>query len=69
MNEGLRKTPELHLVRVQHTVRLGDEPIVNLNVYGHLLEAKVSIGDILAAPRDEGMDMFSILIIPVCIYD
>jgi hypothetical protein len=64
---GLRQTPKLHLVRVQHTARPLDEPVPDLNIYGHLLEAKAQIGDVIATPRHEGMDMISILIVPVCI--
>ena len=67
MNEGLRKAPELHLVRVQHIARPLDKPVSDLNIYGHLLEAKVRVGDVIATPRHEGMDMISILIVPVCI--
>ena len=44
-----------------------DEPVPDLNIYGHLLEAKAQIGDVIATPRHEGMDMISILIVSVCI--
>jgi hypothetical protein len=67
MHEGLRQAPELHLVRVQHIACPLDEPIPDLDIYGHLLEAKAQIGDVIATPCHEGMDMISILIVPVCV--
>ena len=65
MHECLRQAPEHHLVRIQHVARLLDEPVPYLDIYGHLLEAKAQIGDVVATPRHEGMDMISILIVPV----
>ena len=67
MQKGLGQAPELHLVQVQHIACLFDEPVPDLDIYGHLLEAKVQVGDLVATPRHKGMDMVSILIIPVCI--
>jgi hypothetical protein len=65
VHEGLRQAPEPHLVWVQHIARPLDEPVPNLDIYGHLLEAKAQIGDVIATPRHKGMNMISILIIPV----
>ena len=66
MHEGLRQAPELHLVGVQHTACLLDEPVPDLDIYWHFLEAKAQIGHVIATPRHEGMDMVSILVVPVC---
>lgn len=47
VHEGVRKAPELHLVWVQHAAHLLDEPISDLDIYGHLPEAKVQVGNVL----------------------
>jgi len=65
VHEGLRQAPELHLVRIQRIARPLDEPVPDLDIYGHLFEAKAQIGDVVATPRHKGMNMISILIIPV----
>jgi hypothetical protein len=56
-----------HFVRVQHTTHLLDGPLPDLNIYGHLLEAKIQVGDVIAIPCHEGMYMISVLIVLVCI--
>src|SRR5260370_26211393 len=63
----LGQAPKLHLLWVQHIARLRDESVPDLYIYRHLLEAKSRILHLGGTPRHEGMNVISILIIPVCI--
>jgi len=63
----LGQAPKHHLFWVQHVVRLRNEPVADLHIHGHLLEALVWVVQVGATPRHEGMDVISFLIIPVCI--
>ena len=67
MQNVLGQAPKLHLSWVQYIARLRNEPVPDLHIYRHLLEAKVRIVHIVTTPRHEGVDMISTLIIPVCI--
>jgi hypothetical protein len=67
MQNVLRQAPKLHLPWVQHIARLCNEPVPDLLIYRHFLEAKPRFVNVIATPRHEGMDMISIFIIPVCI--
>ena len=46
------------------TARPLDQPVLDLNIYRHLLEAEVFV---VAMSHHEGMDMIYILIVPVCV--
>lgn len=59
------QAPELHLARVQYIARLLNKFVPDLDVDWHLLEAMFRVGKVFTTPCHKGMDMASILIIPV----
>src|SRR5258707_5476456 len=67
MQNVLGQAPKLHLLWVQHIARLRDESVPDLYIERRLLEAKSRILHLGGTLRDEGMNVISILIIPVCI--
>jgi hypothetical protein len=52
---------------VQHVARLRNEPVADLHIHEHLLEALVWVVQVGATPRHEGMGVISFLIIPAAL--
>ena len=61
----LWQAPKFHLGCVQHVACLHNEPVSNFFIYWHLLESKTFIVHIVASPGHDGMDMVTILVVPV----